>query len=56
MRPGQPAYNEVLKIFGKDFLLPNGEFDRPKLGQVIFASKEKSECSTESPTAPFSRK
>jgi dephospho-CoA kinase len=41
MRPGQPAYNEVLKIFGKDFLLPNGEFDRPKLGQVIFASKEK---------------
>lgn len=39
MKPGMPAYNEVLKTFGRHFLDEKGEIDRPKLGKEIFSDK-----------------
>lgn len=36
-----PAYREVLSVFGPDFVDGNGELDRKKLGQIVFADKKK---------------
>ena len=34
-------YKEVIKAFGKDILLGNGEINKPKLADIIFESSEK---------------
>lgn len=41
MKAGSPAISEICEQFGADMLLANGELDRKKLGDVIFASPEK---------------
>ncbi len=37
VRQGCPAWQDIVAWFGRDVLLPNGEIDRAKLGQVIFS-------------------
>ena len=39
--PGAVYYNEIIKVFGKNVLLENGEIDKPKLADIIFKSNEK---------------
>jgi dephospho-CoA kinase len=34
---GKPAWEEIVRTFGKEFLLPDGEIDRKALGKIIFA-------------------
>ena len=41
MEPNTPAYSRIVYHFGPEILLENGEIDRTKLGQLIFASEEK---------------
>ncbi|GBC60864.1 dephospho-CoA kinase [Desulfonema ishimotonii] len=39
---GKPAWREITAHFGQDILLPDGEIDRQRLGDIIFsAPKEK---------------
>lgn len=37
MLPGKPAHAEIMAVFGKHVLAENGEVDRTKLGEVVFA-------------------
>ncbi|EFJ15455.1 hypothetical protein SELMODRAFT_180228 [Selaginella moellendorffii] len=37
LRKNTPGYKRVLKIFGKGILLPDGNVDREKLGNIVFA-------------------
>ncbi|CAB1312209.1 unnamed protein product, partial [Coregonus sp. 'balchen'] len=41
VEPHSPAYCRIVKHFGPEILLENGEIDRQKLGQLIFASEDK---------------
>lgn len=41
VQQGEPAYMQIIKTFGTEILLPNGELDRQKLGSIIFHSEEK---------------
>ncbi len=38
MRRGQSCYDEVVRIFGKRILSPNGEINRGKLGDIVFTT------------------
>lgn len=40
---GKDAYVEIVKTFGEDILLPDGNIDRAKLGAIIFHDREKRE-------------
>lgn len=35
--PGQPAYDDIVREFGREILDPSGRIDRGKLGAVVFA-------------------
>ena len=37
----KPVYNEIVKVFGKDYLNADLEIDRKKLGNLIFNNSEK---------------
>jgi dephospho-CoA kinase len=37
LEPGQAAYDEVVRDFGREILAPNGAIDRSKLAAMIFA-------------------
>lgn len=37
----KPAYDEIIKLFGKKILNKDKNIDRPALGKLIFSSKEK---------------
>ena len=39
--PGKPAWKEVVNYFGKRILQPDKRIDRVKLGNIVFADKEK---------------
>lgn len=39
VEPGLPAYNDVVKRFGRDILCPEGAIDREKLGGIVFNDK-----------------
>ena len=41
MRAGQPVVFEIAETFGADYILENGEIDRARLGQTVFADSEK---------------
>jgi len=41
LEPGQAAYEEVVREFGKDVLAESGRVDRKKLGAVVFADPAK---------------
>lgn len=38
---GNDAYNKTVNFFGKDFLNPDGEINRKKLGKAVFSDNEK---------------
>ncbi|MFO7666394.1 MAG: dephospho-CoA kinase [Desulfobacterales bacterium] len=38
-----PAWHEIVRLFGKEVLLPNGEIDRTYLGGIIFRDSSKKE-------------
>lgn len=38
-----PAWHEIVRIFGKEVLLPDGEIDRARLGDIIFRDASKKE-------------
>ncbi|MDI6783139.1 MAG: dephospho-CoA kinase [bacterium] len=40
MEPGQPAFNVVVKVFGKAYLTADGRIDRKKLGGLVFGNKK----------------
>ena len=37
MMPGQPVYEEVVRVFGEDYLASDGTIDRAKLAAKVFA-------------------
>ncbi len=39
--PGMPAYLDIIRRFGEEFLLPDGRIDRKKLGALVFADPGK---------------
>jgi dephospho-CoA kinase len=41
LEPGQAAYDEVAREFGREILTPSGAIDRSKLAAVIFADPAK---------------
>lgn len=41
VEPGKPAYEEIVRRFGADILLPGGGIDRRKLGEIVFSDAEK---------------
>ncbi|MFJ7991010.1 dephospho-CoA kinase [Peribacillus frigoritolerans] len=41
VEPGEEAYHQVVKAFGEDILLTDGNIDRVKLGTIIFNDQEK---------------
>jgi dephospho-CoA kinase len=38
---GSYVFNEVIRVFGKDILLDDGEIDRQRLGTIVFSNPEK---------------
>ena len=36
MKPGQTAFNEIVRFFGSEVLLPDGHLDRPRLADLAF--------------------
>ncbi len=43
VRKGEPCLDEIVKHFGREILLENGELDRKKLGGIVFSDKDKLE-------------
>jgi dephospho-CoA kinase len=41
LEPGQAAYEEVVREFGEQILVPGGAVDRKKLGAIVFADPQK---------------
>lgn len=41
--PGTDGLAEIVRYFGDDVLLPNGELDRKKMASIVFADNEKRE-------------
>jgi dephospho-CoA kinase len=41
LEPGRPAYDDVVREFGKGVLSPDGTIDRAKLGAIVFADSGK---------------
>ena len=38
--PGSPGLAQIVARFGTDVLTPNGELNRPRLGQIVFAKPD----------------
>lgn len=38
---GKPALEEIITVFGKDIIMPNGELNRQKLGSIVFTDSNK---------------
>jgi dephospho-CoA kinase len=41
MEPGQPAYNDVVSLFGEAILAPGHSVDRHRLGAIVFNDRKK---------------
>lgn len=41
VKPGTPGYNAILAFFGRTILLPDGDIDRKRLGEIIFNDPDK---------------
>jgi dephospho-CoA kinase len=41
VKPNTEGLNLIIKHFGSDILLENGELNRPKLGEIVFSNEEK---------------
>lgn len=40
VKAGQKTLNDVVKLFGDDILLPNGELNRKALGKIVFSDPD----------------
>lgn len=40
IKPPSPLLDEIVSLFGRDYLLPSGEIDRKKLGEKVFRDKK----------------
>ncbi len=40
VQPGQPALKEIARLLGESFILPDGQLDRPRLRQHVFANPQ----------------
>src|SRR5271167_4816126 len=43
MEPGQPAYNDAVREFGREILREDSTVDRKKLGDIVFRDSAKRE-------------
>lgn len=41
VRPGQPAWREIVKAFGEDILNPNRSINRRALGEIVFHNRRR---------------
>jgi dephospho-CoA kinase len=41
VRPGKPAWREIVKTFGRNVLNPDGSINRQTLGHIVFGSRVK---------------
>lgn len=41
LKKGTGGWRKVVAAFGDEILLPSGEVDRPKLGQIVFNDPDK---------------
>jgi dephospho-CoA kinase len=41
VRPGKPAWRDILKVFGKDVLSPNRSINRSALAAIVFRNRRK---------------
>ncbi len=41
VKEGTPVWQEIVELFGRDVLKPNGSIDRIKLGALVFRDEEK---------------
>jgi dephospho-CoA kinase len=41
VKRGEPAFTQIVKEFGSDLIMQNGEIDRQKLGSIIFHDDQK---------------
>lgn len=41
VRPGKPAWREIVKVFGEGVLQPNGSINRHALGAIVFHDRRK---------------
>lgn len=41
VKPGTPGYDAVVAFFGRTILLPDGDIDRKRLGEIIFNDPDK---------------
>ena len=41
LQPGNPVYQELVKIFGENILSENGEINRRALAEIVFSDEEK---------------
>ncbi len=39
IEPGEPAYEDVVREFGKEILVADGRVDRSKLARLVFADR-----------------
>jgi len=39
--PGQAAYDEAIREFGREIVLPDGKLDRKKIASIVFADRAK---------------
>ncbi|NGQ94826.1 dephospho-CoA kinase [Brevibacillus sp. SYP-B805] len=39
VEPGKPAYEAIVRHFGRDILLPDGQLNRKKLGEIVFSDE-----------------
>lgn len=39
VEPGKPAYEAIVRHFGRDILLEDGEINRKKLGEIVFSDE-----------------
>lgn len=39
VQPGKPAWKEIVKQFGREILMENGEIDRAKLRSIVFSDR-----------------
>lgn len=40
VQPGKPAWQDIIKKFGRDIVQENDEIDRKRLGQLVFDNKQ----------------
>ena len=43
VEPGQPAFEELIALFGREVIAEDGQLDRAKLGAIVFADAAKRE-------------